>query len=480
MSLAASTLYSPAPSAEPHFHWGHGVLVGVVIAAVAGLYYTPVHEAVGGIGLLILSFVAFFSPYAGIALLAGAIDLPDPSGLALTSVQIVSAGFIANYILSGRFVAVRLSRPVVASLGPFLPLAMLVGLSSLYHSTPQFFVLMIKILAFIAMVVLTWHSSPIDVRVAIAAGLLGFAAASSTYWLEASGLAAAQLIELYRLDLVRISARDPNATAIVLGTALCGLWLLIGFRPSKGGSRRRGVSVLAGILVLVFVLPALVFTGSRAALLGIPVGLVTGLSVAVRRLPGRAVLFSFVGLGVLVVVLDRLGPASVTDALGTLLAFTQAQGGGGVKIALWRRAVEVAAASPVFGVGSQEVFRNLNPYGTDVHNTYLEFAVIAGIPAFLASLAVVTAPLLMLMRAQRRGVTEAHAAVLAPASGVYAYCLFTTLFISAPGNKALWLSWILLTLTLLRIPTRGVGRVGPCFRSSPSLSAATRVGGTTS
>jgi O-antigen ligase len=447
--------------------WKHGALIAGVVGAIAALYYAPFHEAVGGVDLLLFSFLAFFSPYAGIALLAGSVGLPDPPGLPLTSYQIVTMGFIANYMLSGRLSnGIHISAKLVPTLWPFLVLILSALISGLYHCDISLVVLLVKIMGAILMMALTICTpKSVDIPVVIGAALLGFATSASTYWLDVFGFPVSQSVKLYRLDLLRISARDPNATGMILGATLIGVWLIILQLPFSRSSGRGILFVLGGVVITAFVLPALVFTGSRAALTGLPVALIIGLVLSNRRALRTIRILLLIALGGLSVVLDYMVAGSMFGAFKTLfIDFFPA--GIDTKVSLWRYGLNTIAESPIFGIGSQEAFRALNPYGIDVHNTYLEFAIIGGVPAFLTFLMVILTPLLMLMRAWRRGLSEADARVLGVATGLYTYCLYTIFFISVPGNKALWMSWTLLIVSLLP----HLNRVGSRHRSEPRRS----------
>jgi O-antigen ligase len=84
-------------------------------------------------------------------------------------------------------------------------------------------------------------------------------------------------------------------------------------------------------------------------------------------------------------------------------------------------------------------FRERNKYEADIHNTYLDFGVFAGLPALFIFIWIITLPLRKIKRLK-----IPKDSLIVSMLAVYTYCLITIFFISVPGNKVLWIIWTML------------------------------------
>lgn len=442
-----TAIRKPAEESEQSRKWPHLLLTSLVLLISSLMYYATFHRQFGFIALIAISFLAFFSPYAGIVLLAASIDLPDPQNVALTSTQIVSLGFIVNLIVTGRFAKVEFPRKFLMPLGLFILLLSHTAISGMFNSDFGFAITVLKILPFVIMIiVLLQGKSIISKEMYLAAFVAGLAVAGSTYWFDFFGLDVTEAVQLWRGNFIRISGQDPNATAINLGAALIGgCFFLFSMRmvPKQTSSLTR--TLLGGGFLTLVIVPPLVYTGSRAGLLGVFMTIaIMGLFVYLPRIRTASftsvlsfLLVLIAILGVLFIV-DQILGTGVVRVLDTLIYFPER----GAKVSIWSQALSVASESPMFGVGNQAVFRARNILATDIHNTYLDFAVLAGFPALFLFFALTLTPLIM---ANARGSLDTlQKRALFIALSVYIYCSFTILFISVPGNKTFWLSWAML------------------------------------
>lgn len=229
--------------------------------------------------------------------------------------------------------------------------------------------------------------------------------------------------------------RNSYATYAAIGL-LCALALMFSewrqrrdrdrrASPSDKSASRSASDLSIGVLTLAagLIAAALVLTGSRGGFYGLAFTLVicTGLLALARLLRGRE-LMGVAGLGLLAAVAIMLSVGGgLADRFGTGLASVESSRGD-----IFRPTIDAIRQRPLtgFGAGSfQGVFEAVNTgelyrqgYFIDkAHNTYLELALEAGIPATAAMVASVFsfAALCMLALLRRKGVRFALAGIAA-------------------------------------------------------------------
>jgi O-antigen ligase len=246
---------------------------------------------------------------------------------------------------------------------------------------------------------------------------------------------------------MRISAHDPNATAINIGAALIGLLFLL--IPSKMGHRKsnQGIRILGGSILVLILIPALISTMSRAAIGGLVLTTVIFSIILIRQ--GRLQIPTLMKWSVVCVIftiaiygVSSTGRIKTLDTVYNLYQFSMKGEGKRsltVKTELWSEALLTIWTAPLFGIGNMNAFRERNKYEADIHNTYLDFGVFAGLPALFIFIWIITLPLRKIKRLK-----IPKDSLIVSMLAVYTYCLITIFFISVPGNKVLWIIWTML------------------------------------
>lgn len=200
-------------------------------------------------------------------------------------------------------------------------------------------------------------------------------------WIAISGtLLALQAIPEGYLG-TRFRAAGPFESGNALGGALApALVVCAGLALQPGRGRGRILSLVAAVLVL----RALVFTGSRGALVAAAAGLI---ALAVQLLPLQALrprLFQFAGAGVIAaLLLLSVNPSIVTEA-PSLRRFSMASSSAGSTLEWrmqerWPHFTRIALDNPWLGAGIV-VDPSLGGRGATPHNGYLAIAVLYGLP----------------------------------------------------------------------------------------------------
>lgn len=213
----------------------------------------------------------------------------------------------------------------------------------------------------------------------------------------------------------------PSFAALFLGspnliaTALLLLGPLV-VTIAWGEYRRRALAVALALVSLA----AIFVSGSRGAWFGAAVGVVVAIGLVVARLSLRHTLRelrqAFGRRPVLLVPVVAVGLAGLVFVPSVLQRF--GQGGEGLRLDLWRSALSIFAAHPVFGAGPGtwvQLKVAANPVGVPnlslphAHDTYVQAAAELGIVGLVALLVLVVAVVLR-FRQGFRATTDDHAA----------------------------------------------------------------------
>jgi len=430
----------------------HVVLILCVLSVSIALYYYPFQRQFGFVFLLVVSFFSFFSPYAGITLIAAVIDMPDITGAPLTNVQIVITAFLINWLITGRiFKMLKISKKIVI---PFLFLLFWAMLVSLVHSNIGFMLMILKVFCFVVIMYNLCVYPGTKMSLCYLAFLLGLLPSISTFWFHLLGVKV-KAVMLWRAGFLRISAHDPNATAINLGAALVGFFFLFILNNQIANTGKVVFRYLVFILLVILLFPAFIFTMSRAAIVGSGFALITGLSLLILQKKIRTKSF----LGVIFIVImtifivfafDHIINLGFLETIHNLYKFSRYSSEGAralsVKLKLWGEALSVMSEAPLFGIRNMGVFREKNIFGIDIHNTFLDYGVFLGIPGFMMFLLITFYPFIKAISS----LNTIYSSFLFIALIVYIFCLFTINFISVPGNKVFWISWTMLLVFTLR------------------------------
>ena len=230
---------------------------------------------------------------------------------------------------------------------------------------------------------------------------------------------------------------DPNELGAQLIPAVV-LCLILAAAP---GRRLLRVAAAGATLIL---LAGLAATASRGAALGLA-GAFVATPVLVRGIRLRGAIASALGVGVAVLLIVLVNPASIAQRLSSF-------GGGTGRSDLWRVAAKMAEDHPLQGVGAGNfptaapLYAQTVPVArpdlvyTDphvVHNTYLQFFAETGVVGGVAFVLLVLIALSRAREAMRPGEgsdVRVPQAVLLAALGY----LIAVFFISAAYEKPLW------------------------------------------
>jgi O-antigen ligase len=186
---------------------------------------------------------------------------------------------------------------------------------------------------------------------------------------------------------------DPIALGNVLALA-CPLVIAL-----ANETRSKLVTfMLLGVAGLIAV--GLAFTLSRMSWIGAAVGVVVTLVLLPPPARGRSGIAVACVLALVVQLAIAFGGAALHDRFASIQAPTsrvnRTSGGDQIRLGLWRAAIGVAEAHPVFGTGYGKVVPELAKRtdgvapGGHAHSVYLQFLAEAGVAGALALLLVIT------------------------------------------------------------------------------------------
>lgn len=340
----------------------------------------------------------------------------------------------------------------------FLLLLSFCLISGLINSDSSFALAMIKILIFIIVIHLILLETNIKYELILMSFICGLSLTCIPYWCNALGLELANEVKLWRGDFLRISVQDPNSAAINIGAALIGFYSLLLMRMYAGRNVIRHLKInasymIVGIIGSYIMIPPLIFSGSRAAIASILVSMIIIFimlafhkeSVHNYIIPIRTIIsILFVFTLALFFLLNRAIDQAPTYRAGQTLYSYSTQGiGFRAKLSLWKDAIIVALDNPISGVGNQENFRKMSESNNDIHNTYLDFAALTGIPSFLTFLFLMMKPFLSFYKLRDFASGKMRLIIFSGFS-IFIFCIISIFFISIPGNKTYWLIWAIL------------------------------------
>jgi O-antigen ligase len=197
---------------------------------------------------------------------------------------------------------------------------------------------------------------------------------------------------------------------------------------------------LATLVVIPSLAVAFIASGSRGPVLGLVVGLIVLLALAVRDPAARRrVSFILVGIVVASVLVVQLVPGQdIARSIGVILGNQQGLSSNG-RYALWNEAWQVIGRHPLFGIGTGS-FARLEPIVQYPHNIVLEAWAELGVIGFLLVVATLIAGSVYIARIVRNasGRTRLEAAAVA---GLWAASIPNALVSGdLPNNYYLWLS----------------------------------------
>ncbi|MCP4202463.1 MAG: O-antigen ligase family protein [bacterium] len=169
----------------------------------------------------------------------------------------------------------------------------------------------------------------------------------------------------------------------------------------------RAIAVVVFSTLLLLVLAAIAFTGSRAALVAVLVGLLVQLTILPR---GRRLVPVAIAAAVGVVSLGYLSWIGVGPAFGRLTGTSWFEVVSSSRLTVWRSAIDLAREFPLVGTGLgsfDAAFPLVQPSNVEAvrwakaHNDFLELVVTAGLLGLALAAAGVGSLLLTLVRRMR-------------------------------------------------------------------------------
>lgn len=261
---------------------------------------------------------------------------------------------------------------------------------------------------------------------------------------------------------------NPDHLSLVLEVAACVafgsvFWALSTRRLQENLVPRAGISLVAGAFGLLW-LSAISFTGSRAGMLAVLVGLATQAVILSRRSKGRWLPVITTGAAALATA-SFLAWIGVSRSFGRMASTSWFEVAQGERAAVWLESLGLLGSFPLMGSGLgsfASAFPLVQPASLEgtrwakAHNGPLELAVTGGIVACAIAIAGVVLLLMLLTRKLRLANRSDHQVALAVVIGCLASIATHELFdfgLSLPANAFLVMS---LVATAAGVQTREV------------------------
>lgn len=439
------------------------ILAGCVTLHLTRFYYPLALPIEVG-----LSLISFATPISGMLYLSAAQVIPDALGSPLPSAQMALLGFFLWQLARGKVEAVFSSgRRLLITVAPFF--VWNAGWAFLRGDRGWLaMVLVFAILTGCAAAALVQQSGR-RLEACLAAFLAGQALAMCLFWilkLKLGEPVEAFDTEIYSSSLVegaRIGTARGNANVLgpPMALVLTGVIAFFFTRPLQF-TRKGWIPGMAGLIGIAAVLPPLIGSGSRGALVSVVCGLLF-LLFAGGISPKMLSSLPVVAVGVLLIFgvgWNKLGLNESWEEMGRRQEMQEealGSGAGGKLVAgrslEWTAALRGILDSPIIGGGYVE---KLSYFGNEEfwlsHSTYLDAGLVGGLPGMVLFCWFVFKPILELWRRCR----ETKIGWLL---AVYAVSIISIGSTSAMQMKAFWILWGMAAVCFLpavaRLKTRG-------------------------
>ncbi len=429
-------------------------MCAVVVIGCGLLHFVPVYNHAGLFIETGLSLISFATPISGMLYLSAAQVIPDAPGAPTSSAIMAFAGFFFWQVAKGRVMdLIEQGRPLLLAVAAFFLWG--AGLS-LMRGDSRFGVLLIfSILTGCAVLVLVRQSGNRFVPCLIAF-VAGQALAMCLFWILKLHLGTpvqAFHTEIYGDSLApgaRIGTARGNANTLGPPMALAAMGVLGWFITRPKPNFR---SVMIALACLLAVVPPLIGSGSRGAIMSVGAGV--AFLIGIRLLAGgKSVTNTLLAVGGLVVVLlfgwHRLGMDDQWQLMQERQQMQEENTGSDLiagRTLEWTAAVGGILNSPIVGGGA---VRKLS-YWDDPsmwmsHCTYLDAGLVGGIPGMLLFIWFTLTPLFKLW--PRR---------LVPGIGwllsVYVVSILSIGSTSSMQLKYFWMLWGMAAICFVPMPT---------------------------
>jgi O-antigen ligase len=436
---------------QPLLRWRSTLLSGIVVIALAALNVEPANANFGFALAGVAAVAAALDPVAYFAFVAGSQVAIDPAGSPVTIMQMGVAAWALALPWSGWLRGRRTAVSYVRAAAPLLLWVLFVqtlnGTVSLLGSDLLLAVMAGAVLAGYA----ASYAGPLNHLVGALVG--GMAIACLGYWGSRFGLpvAVVEIADSVRgVTRIGVGRGDVNNAGVNLPLALWGTVALAVAASMTERARALFRLVIVPLSVAILV-PAILATGSRTSLYQVVAGVAAILvlwAAAFRlRRARRPILMTVALTAAMLPVLTetQIGEGAMEYLAATIRANReQAASSGGETFAgrqnAWGTHIAIVAEYPVTGIPAGTVWDFGEYGGAEVgrsgtfgraHNTILEYASLAGLPAALLFLWTALKPA---WRSRHLlGCPSAHATLV-----LYATALVGMLGLSIPAWKTYW------------------------------------------
>ena len=442
--------------------WGistlEAFLCAVVFISCILLHFVPVYYRLGLPIEVGLSLISFATPISGLLFLSAAQVIPDAPGCPLPIAQMALAGFFLWQLATGKAMDMfRTGRPLWMAVMPVFVWG--AGLALMRGNYNFGALLLFAILTGCAVASLVYQSGNRLVT-CLMMFLAGQALAMCLFWIVKMHLGTpvqAFNTELYgdsTIDGTRIGTARGNSIMLGVPMALLCVGAIAWFISQPKQNWLAGMIALAW---LVAVVPPLIGSGSRGAIVSVGGGVVFLLIVGV--LSGRSFASTPLALaGILVVLIfgwHRLGLDEPWQEMSQRQEQQQTEEGVlyAGRTLEWTAAWKGILNSPIIGGGHIEKLSYLdNDFMWASHSTYLDAGLIGGFPGMALFCWLVLKPIMELWR---RRSEPAIVWLLA----VYAVSIISIGSTSAMQSKHFWMLWGMAAVCFIptgtRVKTRG-------------------------
>jgi hypothetical protein len=426
--------------------WGispkEGWLCAVVVIGCVLLHFVPVYNLLGLPIVILLSLISFATPVSGMLFLSAAQVIPDAHGSPLPVAQMALAGFLIWQFAKGRTTdLLNFGRPLLTAVAPFFIWA--AGLSLMRGYYMFGILLLFSILTGCAAATLVRQSGN-RLEICLLMFLVGQALAMCLFWIVKLHLGTpvqAFATELYgdsTMPGARIGTARGNANMLGPPMALVGTGVIAWFicRPKQNWQ-----AGLIALLCLAAVVPPLIGSGSRGAIMSVVWGALFLMSIRVLA-GGRSVGNALVAVAGVAVVLvlgwHSLGLDEHWQEMKDRQTVQQSETGASLaagRTLEWTAAWNGILDSPIFGGGEVHKLSYFDdPSMWMSHSTYLDAGLNGGFPGMALFVGLVLAPIFKLWRYK-----------LVPVVGwllaVYVVAIISIGSTSAMQLKYYWMLW---------------------------------------
>lgn len=432
---------SPAPYPKS-ISFLEGCLCAVVVIGCILLHFVPIYAHLGLPIEVGLSLVSFATPISGMLYLSAAQVIPDAPGFPMSSAEMAWAGFFLWLVAKGKMMDVfETGRSLLIAIAPFFIWG--AGLSLVRGDYRFGLLLLFSILTGCAVAALVRQSGN-RLITCLVVFLAGQAMAMCLFWiikLHFGTPVQAFDTTLYgdsTLSGMRIGTARGNANMLGPPMALACIGVF-GWFISSPKLDGRGMAI--AVACLLAVVPPLIGSGSRGAILSVGAGAVFLLGIQLLS-GGKSIVNSLLAVAGIAVVLifgwHRLGLDEHWHEMRDRQLAQQSETGSSLvagRTLEWTAAWKGILDSPIIGGGEVKKLSFLDdPSMWMSHSTYLDAGLSAGLPGMALFGWFVLTPILKLWRLKQ-------VTIIGWLLTVYVVSIISIGSTSAMQMKHFWMLW---------------------------------------